>query len=64
MTAFFVVLGQGGPPLAMLTCLGTVIVATVVGELVGSGVNRFLGLGRAYIAKREQPPGSLRPPDD
>jgi H+/Cl- antiporter ClcA len=62
-TAVAVVLGQGGPGSAMLTCLATVAVATVAGELVGSAMSRIFGLGRAYIAKREHRP-PLEPPRD
>jgi H+/Cl- antiporter ClcA len=55
-TAVALVLGQGGPHPAMLTCLAAVAVATLSGELVGTAMNRFFGLGRAYIAKRSRSP--------
>ena len=45
-TAVAMVLGQGGPRLAMLTCLATVVVAGSVGTLVARWV------GHAYIEKR------------
>jgi H+/Cl- antiporter ClcA len=45
-TAVAMVLGQGGPHLAMLTCLATVVVAACAGELVA----RLLG--HSYIEKR------------
>lgn len=45
-TAVAMVLGQGGPRLAMLTCLATVVVAGCVGALVASLV------GHSYIEKR------------
>jgi H+/Cl- antiporter ClcA len=45
-TAVAMVLGQGGPYLAMLTCLATVVVAGSAGALVASLV------GHSYIEKR------------
>jgi H+/Cl- antiporter ClcA len=51
-TAVAVVLGQGGNPLAMLSCLASVVVATGAGAGVASLLDRFLGLGQSYIAKR------------
>jgi H+/Cl- antiporter ClcA len=45
-TAVAMVLGQGGPPLAMLTCLATVVVAGFAGTVVASLV------GHSYIEKR------------
>jgi H+/Cl- antiporter ClcA len=51
-TAVAVVLGQGGPHLATLTCLATVAVATFAGRGAGSLLERFLGFGHAYIEKR------------
>jgi len=45
-TAVFMVLGQGGPRLAMLTCLATVVVAGCAGALVARLV------GHSYIEKR------------
>jgi H+/Cl- antiporter ClcA len=55
-TAIALVLGQGGPHLAMLTCLATVLVAGVVGTGTATLLDRFLGFGKAYIAKRVRPP--------
>jgi H+/Cl- antiporter ClcA len=51
-TALAVVLGQGGPRLATLTCVVTVIVATFAGLAAGSVLDRLIGLRHAYIAKR------------
>lgn len=48
-TAIALVLGQGGPPLATLTCLATVAVASVAGAGVGKGMERILH--RAFIEK-------------
>ena len=45
-TAVFMVLGQGGPRLAVLTCLATAVVAGYAGKLVASLV------GHSYIEKR------------
>jgi len=45
-TAVAMVLGQGGPPLAMLTCLATVVVAGSTGAVVA------LVVGHSYIEKR------------
>jgi len=45
-TAVAMVLGQGGPHLAMVTCLATVVTAGFAGRIVASG------LGHAYIEKR------------
>jgi len=45
-TAIAMVLGQGGPRLAMLTCLATVVVAGAAGKFVASLV------GHSYIEKR------------
>jgi H+/Cl- antiporter ClcA len=45
-TAIALVLGQGGPRLAMLTCFATVVVAGVTGAIVASLV------GHSYIEKR------------
>jgi H+/Cl- antiporter ClcA len=55
-TAIAVVLGQGGPHLAMLTCLATVVVAAFVGTATATLLDRVLGFGKAYIAKRAPPP--------
>jgi H+/Cl- antiporter ClcA len=54
-TAVAVVIGQGGPRVAMLCCLATVVVATVAGAGAASLLNRGLGLGRSYVAKRAPP---------
>jgi H+/Cl- antiporter ClcA len=54
-TAVAVVLGQGGPVLAMLCCLATVVVATAAGAGAASVWDRVLGLGQSYIAKRAPP---------
>jgi H+/Cl- antiporter ClcA len=45
-TAVAMVLGQGGPRLAMLTCLATVAVAGAAGKVVAALV------GHSYIEKR------------
>jgi chloride channel protein, CIC family len=45
-TAVFMVLGQGGPSLAIVTCLATVAVAGFAGRIVASLV------GHSYIEKR------------
>ena len=45
-TAIAMVLGQGGPRLAMLTCLATVAVAGFTGTIVASLV------GHSYVEKR------------
>jgi H+/Cl- antiporter ClcA len=55
VTAVAVVLGQGGPYVATLCCLATVLVATVAGAVSAALLDRFVGLGNAYIAKRAQP---------
>jgi H+/Cl- antiporter ClcA len=54
-TAVAVVLGQGGPVLATLCCLATVVVATAAGAGAASAWDRVLGLGQYYIAKRAPP---------
>ena len=46
-TAMALVLGQGGPPLATLTCLATVAVATFAGAGTGSALKWLLDLGHA-----------------
>jgi H+/Cl- antiporter ClcA len=51
-TAIAVVLGQGGPPLATLTCLAAVAVATFAGTGAAALLDRLLGFGHAYIEKR------------
>jgi H+/Cl- antiporter ClcA len=54
-TAVAVVLGQGGPYVATLCCLATVVVATVSGAGTAWLLGRFAGLGQAYVAKRAVP---------
>ena len=46
-TAIALVLGQGGPHLATLTCLATVAVATFAGAGTGSALDWLLDLGHA-----------------
>jgi H+/Cl- antiporter ClcA len=46
-TAIALVLGQGGPHLATLTCLATVAVATFAGAGAGSALDWLLDLGHA-----------------
>jgi chloride channel protein, CIC family len=48
-TAVALVLGQGGPHLATLTCLATVAVATFAGAGAASALDRLLGIGNAPI---------------
>jgi H+/Cl- antiporter ClcA len=45
ITAVAIVLSQGGPPLATLTCLATVCVATFVGSQIHPLVNRAISFG-------------------
>jgi H+/Cl- antiporter ClcA len=52
VTAIAVVLGQGGPYVATLCCLATVIVATIAGAGAAELLERCVGIGHAYIAKR------------
>jgi H+/Cl- antiporter ClcA len=59
-TAVAVVLGQGGPALATVCCLATVVVATAAGAGAASLWDRILGLGQSYIAKRAAPPSRER----
>ena len=51
-TAVAMVLGIGGPHLATLTCLATVVVATFAGVGAGSALDRFLELGQTSFARR------------
>ncbi len=54
-TAAAMVLGLGGPRLAVLTSLAAVVVAGFAGTGAGALLDRFLSHGRAYIAKRAHP---------
>jgi chloride channel protein, CIC family len=51
LTAVALVLSQGGPLLAVLTCLATVVVAAFAGNWSANLVDRLLSLRRAAIAK-------------
>jgi CIC family chloride channel protein len=51
-TAAVVVLGQGGPRLATLTCLAAVVVAAVVRGGAESALARLRSLGHAFIQRR------------
>jgi H+/Cl- antiporter ClcA len=51
-TAVAVVLGQGGPYVATICCLATVLVATVAGAGAQWTLDRCVGLGKAYTEKR------------
>jgi H+/Cl- antiporter ClcA len=50
-TAVALVLSQGGPPLAVLTCLATVIVAAFAGTGSAKMLDRILSLGRRGVAE-------------
>lgn len=52
VTATVVVLGQGGPHLATLTCLAAVAVSALVASSAGTALDRFLRGVRATLAKR------------
>jgi H+/Cl- antiporter ClcA len=54
-TAVAVVLGQGGPRVAMLCCLATIVVASVAGAGAASLLDRVFILGQSYVAKRAPP---------
>jgi chloride channel protein, CIC family len=54
-TAIALVLGQGGPKLAMLTCLATVAAAALAGKAAAWLLDRILGPGNA-IEYRAYPP--------
>jgi chloride channel protein, CIC family len=54
-TAVALVLGQGGPKLAMLTCLGTIVTAGFAGRGAAWLLDRILGPGSA-IEYRAYPP--------
>jgi H+/Cl- antiporter ClcA len=51
-TAIVVVLSQGGPHLAILTCLAAVAVAAFAGSGVATTLERLLAAGQAYVEKR------------
>ena len=51
LTAVALVLSQGGPRLAVLTCLATVVVAAFAGTWSAKLVDRILALRRTAIAK-------------
>jgi H+/Cl- antiporter ClcA len=50
-TAMALVLSQGGPRLAVLTCLATVIVAAFAGTGAAKMLDRILSLGRPGVAE-------------
>jgi CIC family chloride channel protein len=54
-TAVLMVLGLGGPPLAKLTSLATVVVATFAGAGAGAALDRILDRGHAFTDKRAHP---------
>ena len=61
-TAVALVLSQGGPRLAVLTCLATVIVAAFTGAGSAKLLDRILPMGRPTIAEEpaiEQDPYSF-----
>ena len=51
-TAVVLVLSQGGPLLAVLTCLATVVVAAFAGTASAKLMDRILSLGRTRAAKK------------
>jgi hypothetical protein len=51
LTAVALVLSQGGPLFAVLTCLATVLVAAFAGTWSAKLLDRVLALRRAAIAK-------------
>jgi H+/Cl- antiporter ClcA len=51
-TALALVLGQGGPVVATVCCLATVLVATFAGAGAAALLDRCVGLGHDYLAKR------------
>ena len=55
-TAVVVVLSQGGPHLATLTCLAAVAVAAFAGSGVAIALERLLVAGQAFVQKRVQQP--------
>jgi len=50
-TAVALVLSQGGPPLAVLTCLATVVVAAVAGTGSAKVLDRILSIARPGVEK-------------
>src|SRR5215470_1741523 len=50
-TAVALVLSQGGPPLAVLTCLATVVIAAVAGTGSAKVLDRFVSTARPGVAK-------------
>jgi CIC family chloride channel protein len=58
VTAVVLVLSQGGPPLAVLTCLATVIVAAFAGTGSAKMLDRILSPGRPHA---EEPVGAEDP---
>lgn len=50
ITAAFMVLGVGGPPRAMLTCLGTIAIAAAAGAALQTGVERL----RAALSRQRR----------
>jgi hypothetical protein len=50
------VLGQGGPGLATLTCLATVAVAAVAGTGAAAMLDRIIAHGKAAIEDRTHRP--------
>jgi H+/Cl- antiporter ClcA len=55
-TAIVVVLSQGGPYLAMLTCLAAVVIAAFAGWAVVTAVERVLHPGRPLVEKEAYEP--------
>jgi H+/Cl- antiporter ClcA len=56
VTAVVVVLSQGGPHLATLTCLAAVAVATFAGTGVATALERLIDLGQAFVEGRAHQP--------
>jgi H+/Cl- antiporter ClcA len=54
-TAIVVVLSQGGPLLAILTCLAAVAIAALAGSGVATVLERLLVAGQAYVENRAHP---------
>jgi hypothetical protein len=55
-TAVVLVLSQGGPGLATLTCLAAVAVAAFAGSGIVTALERVLHAGQAYVEKRAYEP--------
>jgi hypothetical protein len=55
-TAVAVVLSQGGPHLATLTCLAAVAVAAFAGLGVATALERLVNVGQAFVGKRAHQP--------